>query len=89
MLFIILPRAAVSADRVADVLETEPIIRDPQRPNGSTVLFTGTVEFRNVSFRYPGADTRRAPRHQLYRPSRVRRRPSSARPGPANRRSST
>ncbi|MCB9134458.1 MAG: ATP-binding cassette domain-containing protein [Anaerolineales bacterium] len=56
MLFIILPRASVSAERIADVLDTEPVIKDA--PN-ATVLngqFKGAVEFRNVSFRYPGAD---------------------------------
>lgn len=56
MLFIILPRASVSADRIADVLETEPIITDPAAPKPLNGAFTGTVEFRNVSFRYPGAD---------------------------------
>jgi ATP-binding cassette subfamily B protein len=57
MLFIILPRASVSADRIADVLETELIIQDPVSPKQLNGTFTGTVEFRNVSFRYPGADT--------------------------------
>lgn len=57
ILFIILPRASVSADRIADVLETEPIIMDPAKPQQLNGSFTGTVEFRNVSFRYPGADT--------------------------------
>ncbi len=56
MLFIILPRAQVSAERIADVLETEPIILDPANPQRLNGSFTGTVEFRNVSFRYPGAD---------------------------------
>ena len=56
MLFIILPRASVSADRVADVLETEPIILDPVEPVRLNGNFRGKVEFRNVSFRYPGAD---------------------------------
>ena len=55
-LFIILPRAAVSADRVADVLETELIIKDPPAPVRLNGDFRGKVEFRNVSFRYPGAD---------------------------------
>ncbi len=57
MLFIILPRASVSADRIADVLETELSITDPAAPKSLNGRFTGTVEFRNVSFRYPGADT--------------------------------
>jgi ATP-binding cassette subfamily B protein len=56
MLFIILPRASVSADRIADVLETDLIIEDPPHPITWTGPFRGKVEFRNVSFRYPGAD---------------------------------
>lgn len=56
MLFIILPRASVSADRIADVLETELAITDPPSPRSLNGAFTGLVEFRNVSFRYPGAD---------------------------------
>jgi ATP-binding cassette subfamily B protein len=57
MLFIILPRASVSADRIADVLETELVIMDPVAPVRLNGDFRGNVEFRNVSFRYPGADT--------------------------------
>ncbi|MCB0117859.1 MAG: ABC transporter ATP-binding protein [Anaerolineales bacterium] len=56
MLFIILPRASVSADRIAEVLETEIHIHDPKAPKQFPVPFRGEVEFRNVSFRYPGAD---------------------------------
>ncbi len=55
-MFIILPRASVSGDRIADVLETEPAIRDPLKPLTFPQPFKGTVEFRNVSFRYPGAE---------------------------------
>ncbi|MFN2224296.1 MAG: ABC transporter ATP-binding protein [Candidatus Promineifilaceae bacterium] len=57
MLFIILPRAQVSADRIADVLETDIAISDPVAPKRLNGSFSGHVEFRNVSFRYPGADT--------------------------------
>jgi ATP-binding cassette subfamily B multidrug efflux pump len=56
IMFIILPRAAVSADRVADVLGTRPSIRDPETPKRFPEPFGGTVEFRNVCFRYPGAE---------------------------------
>jgi ATP-binding cassette subfamily B multidrug efflux pump len=56
MMFIILPRADVSASRVADVLETEVAIRDPESPRRFPEPFAGAVEFRNVSFRYPGAE---------------------------------
>jgi ATP-binding cassette, subfamily B, multidrug efflux pump len=56
MMLIILPRAAVSGDRVAEVLETEPKIKDPEHPRQFPAPFQGAVEFRNVNFRYPGAD---------------------------------
>jgi ATP-binding cassette subfamily B protein len=56
MLFIILPRASVSADRIADVLETELAIKDPENPKTLGDNVRGMVEFRHVSFRYPGAD---------------------------------
>jgi ATP-binding cassette subfamily B protein len=56
MMFIILPRADVSANRIADVLETEVAICDPQEPRRFGEPFRGVVEFRNVSFRYPGAE---------------------------------
>ncbi len=56
MMFIILPRASVSGDRIADVLETKPVINDPQIPSTFSEPFQGKVEFRNVSFRYPGAE---------------------------------
>ena len=56
MMFIILPRASVSGDRIAQVLGTEPKIHDPKAPKLFPAPFTGTVEFRNVSFRYPGAE---------------------------------
>lgn len=55
-IFIILPRASVSADRIADVLEVEPAIQDPKEPKRFPAPFKGTVEFRNVAFRYPGAE---------------------------------
>ena len=56
MMFIILPRASVSGDRIAAVLETEPAIKDPQKPRQFPQPFKGKIEFRNVSFRYPGAE---------------------------------
>jgi ATP-binding cassette subfamily B protein len=56
MMFIIIPRAAVSADRIADVLGTEPHIKDPETPRQFPTSFKGTIEFRNVNFRYPGAE---------------------------------
>jgi len=55
-MFIILPRASVSGDRIAEVLAVEPVIRDPQNPRRFETPFKGTIEFRRVSFRYPGAE---------------------------------
>jgi len=56
IMFIVLPRASVSADRIADVLEVEPVIRDPQQPQRFALQREGAIEFRHVSFRYPGAE---------------------------------
>lgn len=56
MMFIIIPRAAVSGDRVADVLETEPSINDPEQPRQFPAPFQGAIEFRHVKFRYPDAE---------------------------------
>jgi ATP-binding cassette subfamily B multidrug efflux pump len=56
MMFIILPRASVSGDRIAAVLDTEPVIKDPDSPRQFPEPFRGMIEFRNVSFRYPGAE---------------------------------
>jgi ATP-binding cassette subfamily B protein len=55
-MFIIIPRASVSAGRVAEVLDTQLTIHDPQTPQTFPEPFQGTIEFRNVSFRYPGAE---------------------------------
>jgi ATP-binding cassette subfamily B protein len=55
-MFIILPRAQVSADRIADVLETETSINDPEKPLHIYGACKGNLEFKNVSFRYPGAE---------------------------------
>ncbi|HUZ44618.1 MAG TPA: ABC transporter ATP-binding protein [Acidimicrobiales bacterium] len=49
------PRAAVSAERIQEVLSTEPSVVPPGRPVRSMVS-PGTLEIRDVSFGYPGAD---------------------------------
>ena len=54
MIFMILPRASVSAKRIMEVLETKVRIKDGTK-SGSDARTTGEVEFRNVSFRYPDA----------------------------------
>ncbi|MBK5114938.1 MAG: ABC transporter ATP-binding protein [Candidatus Heimdallarchaeota archaeon] len=55
MMFIILPRAIVSTRRINEVLVIEPVITDPEDPKVFPVPFKGVVEFKNVTFRYPGA----------------------------------
>lgn len=55
MMFIFLPRAAVSGARIAEVLETETVINDPPQPKSFPQPFVGRIEFRDVSFRYPDA----------------------------------
>lgn len=55
-MFILLPRAQVSADRIADVLETVPSIRDPEKPQTLQGDMKGVLEFKHVSFRYPSAE---------------------------------
>jgi ATP-binding cassette subfamily B multidrug efflux pump len=56
MLFIMIPRAAVSADRIADVLETPIAILDPEEPKTLPQPVQGKIEFKDVDFRYPGAE---------------------------------
>ena len=55
MMFIMVPRAAASAERINEVLDVEPAIVDPPAPRTAENL-EGQVEFRNVTFRYPGAE---------------------------------
>lgn len=56
MVSIMLPRAAVSARRITEVLDTDIAVRDPESPVPFDESRRGVVEFRGVSFRYPGAD---------------------------------
>jgi len=55
MIFMMLPRAQVSAVRINEVLDTEISIKDGLLENTNTKQ-TGTVEFKNVSFKYPDAE---------------------------------
>ena len=57
MISIMLPRAAVSARRINEVVETEPSIKDKDDVKKFNPDKKGLVEFKNVSFRYPDADT--------------------------------
>lgn len=56
LLFIMIPRSAVSAERIADVLETPIQIQDPAEPQNIPQPTQGKLEFRDVDFRYPGAE---------------------------------
>jgi ATP-binding cassette, subfamily B, multidrug efflux pump len=57
-MFILIPRAAVSSTRIREVLETQPTIHDPATPivPSADGPDRGVVEFRDVEFRYPGAE---------------------------------
>ncbi|PWL73044.1 MAG: multidrug ABC transporter ATP-binding protein [Clostridiales bacterium] len=55
VMFIMLPRASVSAERINEVLDTEPVIQDKDAPKHFPSDFKGVVEFHNVTFTYPGA----------------------------------
>lgn len=55
MVFIVAPRALVAAKRINEVLETEPKIVDSAKPQPEETC-VGEVEFRNVSFTYPGGN---------------------------------
>ena len=57
MISIMLPRAAVSARRINEVVDTEPSIKDKEETKKFEPNKKGLVEFKNVSFRYPDADT--------------------------------
>jgi ATP-binding cassette subfamily B multidrug efflux pump len=54
-MLMMVPRAAVSSERIAEVLDTESSVEQPRRPITSTTE-RGTVELRNVQFMYPGAE---------------------------------
>ena len=56
MVFIMVPRAAVSVKRVGEVLDTLPSIVDPQSPQQLPNDATGKIEFKDVTFTYPDAD---------------------------------
>jgi ATP-binding cassette subfamily B protein len=57
LMFILVPRAAVSSGRIVEVLDTKPTIHDPVTPVPlHAVTEPGVVEFRDVTFSYPGAE---------------------------------
>lgn len=56
MISVMLPRAAVSADRVDEILTSSTLIHDPENPVHFGENGNGEVRFEHVSFRYPGAE---------------------------------
>jgi ATP-binding cassette subfamily B protein len=56
MVSIILPRSAVSANRINEVLKVNPKIHDPKQPKDMVKDKKGMLEFKNVHFRYPNAE---------------------------------
>ncbi|MDR1753662.1 MAG: ABC transporter ATP-binding protein/permease [Eubacterium sp.] len=57
MMFIFIPRAAVSAKRVEEVLETDETVLESENPlKFNKDNFDSTIEYKNVSFRYPGGE---------------------------------
>ena len=56
MMFIMVPRASVSAERINEILVTENKVSDPKQPKHFAQRPRGLVEFKDVSFRYDGAD---------------------------------
>jgi ATP-binding cassette subfamily B protein len=56
MIFILVPRASVSAGRIAEVLQTKLSIKTPKKTKLSAKNVRGLVEFKDVTFTYPGAE---------------------------------
>lgn len=57
MMFVMVPRASASAVRINEVIELQPSVVDSvAAEHGSRAIHKGSVEFRNVSFNYPGAE---------------------------------
>ncbi len=57
IIFIMVPRASVSAKRVSEVIDTKPTIHDPTKPVKLAKSGHGQIEFRDVTFTYPEADS--------------------------------
>jgi ATP-binding cassette subfamily B multidrug efflux pump len=56
MVFVMLPRAIVSVGRINEVLDTQPVIKNPLKPRKYNGSVKGQIDFKNVYFRYPGAE---------------------------------
>ncbi|CAI6080738.1 putative ABC transporter ATP-binding protein [Paenibacillus sp. JJ-100] len=55
MIFVMVPRASASAERINEVLDMQPDLSDPAQPSTMKSM-QGTIEFDQVTFRYPGAE---------------------------------
>lgn len=55
MIFVMYPKAQVSADRIGELLDTEPLIKNPEHGVKDTKI-KGEVEFNNVTFTYPDSE---------------------------------
>ncbi len=55
MIFVMIPRASVAADRIYEVLSTEEMIKDPKQAQPFDENKRGLIEFKDVTFKYPGA----------------------------------
>ena len=80
-MLMMVPRAAVCADRIAEVLDTESSVVPPAEPV-TELDGHGELEFRGVEFTYPGAEHPVLRDLVLHRPARARPRRSSGRPVP-------
>lgn len=56
MISVMLPRAGVAAERIEEILRTEPTVLDKEQVRDEALAGKGTVTFENVNFRYPGAE---------------------------------
>ncbi len=56
MISVMLPRAGVAAERIEEILDTEPVVLDKEQVRDEALSGKGTVVFENVNFRYPGAE---------------------------------
>lgn len=55
LVFVMLPRASTAANRAKEVLDTEPSVKNPEKPKDNTSK-KGYLTFKNVTFAYPGAE---------------------------------
>lgn len=55
-MFVMIPRASISANRISEVLETQPVLVEPRNPRSYSGELKGVVRFENVSFHYPSAE---------------------------------